>query len=1057
MTYFSEPISFPPWLKIERKRNRAEPAETIKIYPKLAATPSKIRWSSNELMMATVSDLRRENIGGIGSPGEDPPVGGIRVFSKNDRFLFLGGEIDKAPVLYERTGPTFQNTNVITLPAVPVFYTHAVFSYDGHWLFAVRSGAPAVVELYEWSGATPEDVDATWAYDSSINTGLTIERLRMSPQGTYLIVDGASGYKLYDPGASVTEHTSKPAGWCRGIREDESQWIIEPASSSSPMEIYDFAAGAFTLDRTLVSSQGTERRAEFSPTEEIICLMHKPTSGGTPVFYADIDDSWVVTSVHARSGASGTNANDPVFSSEGDQILIGLNTGGLGAVELYEQGTITPPPLENVTNDMPFEMTAPTTSFSSASLDGTLYIIDDPTTDIRIIRLSDVAAPVEITRPAAMNGGHYSSMSTDGSIVAVDSKIFKFDGISTFTQLSITGMPATQIDRIEVSRNGKYFAMFFRKAAPTYGSLRFFERDLVTDAITVIGSDFDFNINYSPTRNAVFSPVEDLLISNVAISGTFRTWRLSGGVFVAGGDLPGGPYSAVQQSAAFSPDGSLIAILTGSAPVAMKVLKRQTDGSFLVLYTSPTLSATGNGIFIRFAPDGRAVAASLSATPFFAFFEVDAGVVAPAALPVVMPASVASLVWGPEALYVLQTGTDLKYEYSHMVEYPTFTMAQSFAVDTVDSTPPEIWGFAPTNPLMHFGLPDDPQHRPRTAPYTEVTALYFEPDWPANQIWDVVYGHTGRVVVASTPDGPTLATRGGGGDFLNTKEINGIFVTLYDLDGTVFEERDYVWHVRDSIVRDIQFSKTNKVFTYHVNLPSGAPVDASRGRLIYDITGDRYDFRGDVYNADMDGSFIAFSPWETHFVVTEHYPVAASQISLHKFLDDYYFEDNDVKPVAYGPPAFSMCDDVVVAHGGLPPFTFFKHDRDDEILIPQATEVEDWDIDGVILDIEWTEGCDGLVAITPDEIINIPQDEDTGEFKPTEPTELDAPADEDSQIDPDNENPNQWNVSPGKPTDGGIGYPGGYELNPDDEVFYGLNFVPYSVVTVTIRVRPVPL
>lgn len=1056
MTYYSEPLNVSPFLRIERKTNRAQPGQLIKITPKLAATPMKIKWSPNQRQMALVSDLRRENLSGIGSPTEDPPEGGVRIFSQTDRFLLLGGEAAKAAVMYERTGPVFQRTDVITLPSMPDFITLAVFSYDTGWLFTVQNSAPNTIKTYRFSGADALDPDGVFSPGADIAFGAAVTALRISPEGRFLIAESATGFKLYNPDPTITEYTtSKPAGWCRGILADESRWLIEPATSSDLVQVYRFESDTFTLDQTLFGSAGTDRFAEFSPDGQNICLIHKPTTGSTPIFYALVDDVWTLASITTHASPSALASRMPVFFPDSEKMLLALK-GSVNGVELYEKGTVTPVPLEAVSNDMPFEMTAPSTSFSSASLDGKLYFIDDPSTDLRIIRLSDVSAPIEITRPAAMNGGHYSSMSADGSIITVDNKVFKFDGVSTFTQLTVTSPPAS-IDRIEVSHSGKYFAVFFRKAAPTYGSLRFFERDLLTDAITSIGTDFDFNINYNQTRNALFSPTEDLLISNIAAVGVFRTWRLSGGVFVAGADLPGGPFTSVQQSATFSPDGSLIAILTGSAPVAMKVLKRQTDGSFLVLYTSPTLSATGNGIFIRFAPDGRAIAVSLSATPFFALFKVDAGAITPAALPVVMPASVASLVWGPEALYVLQTGTDLKYEYSHMVEYPTFNLIQTFAVTVPGADPPEIWGLAPTGNLMHFGIDGEGQHRLTSSPYTEATTLFFEPNWPADQVWDVLYGHTGKVVVASTPDGPTMAQRAAGGDFINSRDVSGIYVTIFDLsdDQTMFVERDYARHVLGTDVKDIVFSKTSKVFAYHAQLPEDAPVGAAEGRLIYDITEKRYEFRGAVWDTYMDGTFIAFSPWETHFVVTRHRTIGDPSISLHKFLDDYYFEDKDEELVAYGPPAFSMCDDVVVAHGGTPPFTFFKHDRDIEQLIPQTTGVDDWTSEGVILDVEFTEDCEGMVVLTPTEIINIPQDPDTGDWTAQPPTELDTPAGEGDSLGGDPDTPDQWSVNPTSP--GGLDYPGGYQLNPNDDVFFGINYVPYTVITVTKRVRPVPL
>lgn len=162
-------------------------------------------------------------------------------------------------------------------------------------------------------------------------------------------------------------------------------------------------------------------------------------------------------------------------------------------------------------------------------------------------------------------------------------------------------------------------------------------------------------------------------------------------------------------------------------------------------------------------------------------------------------------------------------------------------------------------------------------------------------------------------------------------------------------------------------------------------------------------------------------------------------------------EKLDTKEVPFGPVSFSSCLDVVVAHGGEPPFTWFQIDENEELIwypvvLPDFGEI-------VILDITFMGDCEHIAVLTPDEVIVIAK----GNDEPKSEVPLPDDPGEDPSIDYDPEKKevtvNEGNSSEGE--EGGskpggsstISYPDPGNPIPVTYSFYASVHVTYHVTS----------
>ena len=1048
-------LSVAPFLEIERRETVGDAPAPIGIAPKLAATPTKIKWSSDKNLMATVAPLRREDLPGIGSPTEVIPDG-IRVFSWGDRFLLFGGTAGSSAKLYEKTGVLFQNTVLAAdLPDAPDFLKLATFSKGGRWLFGVLDSVPGEVQCFAWSGGDANDPAGVFnlQVDTLAAPG-TITALEMTPLNNYLIVRQATSFQLFgiysDP--VLTELVTHPAGRVLAINSDETEWLIA-AGATVKTYAFDPETEIFTETQTITHPFTADLGGSYAPADDILILWGDAASQGAPRFYARVGGLWTFSRAEAALSMDAASVEPPIYAHDGNSMVWARP----GAVEFFKRDVSDIQPLTydnsyalytnrgNQSKDREFLFTRSTGGTYSFRKWGTtpfifFHAVSGSPGNSTFGNCND---------GAVSDAGAQLVIANNGSVGLGRLRVFDYDG-TTFTKLTVE-QPSVAPQWVDITGDGQYIVTSYT-TAPYF---EMWKRQPDTSYIKV-AADFGTSLA-SGAMGINFNAQGDRLAFRVGT--TLRVLKLDAGSWV--------PYTTISVAGstpykfAFDPSSRRLAVFSwpGSGGGAIRLYDENVASTGYDLKDTQTaFSSATTGRTMAFTSDGALLCAAEGSGVIDFRVHADGTLTGFADAVGSAPTAATQAAFAPDdskfvsiASVAAGTGTEA-YFVSNTGARPVFIRAVTQAV-----TGGEAWGIAPNGSVYHGGTESTPIHRSTTSPYDAATELVFAPDWTPAEVFNVQYSTTGNVVVFDTVDGLELAIRPKtGGDFVNSKDISGTFVTLYDLAGDTYVERGFIQHVLDAEIRDMTYSDDLKVFAYHVNLPVGAPVDAERGRLIFDISRDpetndpRYDLRGTVWDANMLNTFIAFSPWGTHFVVTKDRSTADPAVSLHEFTTDYNFINQDEKPVPYGPCDFSRCDDVVVAHGGATPFTFFKHDRDLDVLVPQATTVN-WTNEGVILDIAFRDDCSGIGVLTPDDVTVIePGPDDVSVWEPGPETPIDTPS-----VPPDTDLDESDDVFEVDPADPGLP-PTEYVYDPTDRTVTGINYVPYTCVSVSFRVLTVP-
>lgn len=1057
------PLATDPFLELLMRNGAGDPGTPLGIYSKLATTPKKIKASRSLEKMALVTDLRADDIValGTGAGPSDVPTGGVRAFSYSDRFLFLGANGVRNPMLFERSSLFYRDTGL--MPDLPVASERvgvACFSKGGRYFICTFSATPDVVQVYNWVGADEYDPAGTWehAEDPLVDETASVTRLWVSPMNNYLIVQTSVRFRVYDLQDSLAEVTPSPiTGQLLAINSDETEWVFQ--LDDTDVQVASFDAGVLTVIGGLPSSNGTNTKAAFSGDDQVIIVLNQPDVGTeSPRFYSrDADDNYVYASgeIHASSGS--WSFLDIAMRPDGEQIAIASADGSASRVELYSRDEIVP---EAFTPDgAMFGGGLAVGGMGQQSRDGmfgafSTQVIHWNGSGYALVAPSGYNS-VSRTNQSFSHDGEYLMACSLSAIVA-----YRWGGSSYSAIASPIAVPAN-VRGVGLSHSGLICAVM--SVASTTATLRFFQYSVGTNSWTQIGTNITFTVSGSVTR-IEFCPGRDDLVA-VCVQGMVPAiYKLVGGVFVLQAALPNPATFTYGLPIAWSPDGNYLAcaLRDSSLNWRLVVFFRGGDDSFTLAYQSPSTLVNGTvAQQLAYAVDGKYLVWTHNSTSMpYALWKVSGATYTPDTLPSAPTASSSALCFLFNELVVTNTSSSPKWAYDTSGTLQTFALEATFTLTGTGAS--SYLTYNPDGTVLHYGRNGDSHHVYSAAPYSALTELSFASDRPASDVYNILYSPSGKCVFFFTPGGPEIAVRPNiGSDFLNAKDIEGCFVFLYDLEGDYYVERGYSQHKYGSIIRDLEFSENEAVFCYHAVLPADAAEDAVRGRIMYDITEasevKRYEFRGAIWEEEMTDSLIAFSPWNTHFVVThEHLDTGDPVITLHEFTTDYNFVTQDTKPVSFGPPDFSKCDDVVVAHGGIPQMTFFKHDDDADILIPRPVDIN-WDYEGAILDVAFRDDCEGIVILTPDELYPLePEPDDPDEYTPDEPTELDDDTDEDDDgdrpdIDVDDDDdvkvyPPDWEP------------PQEYDWDPldPDKPLSSINYVPYTAVTVTFRVRSIP-
>jgi hypothetical protein len=1081
-TLIAEPLFAKPFLSLKERMMPGEPGTPLKVYPKLAATPKKLKAARSMTKLVMQTDIKIEELPAIGNPTENVPTDGLRLIHWNDRWILFGNTGTNPPRLYERTGPVYTRTEAYPNGDWPTntSFTHAAFSKAGRFMYAVKANDTQNVQVYQWSGATEDSLDGEWELKTPLAIGSTVVKLEISPLNNFLIVrTGLNTTKLFDIQNlnAVVAPASLPVGNCLAVRPDELEWVFGITGSTVDVYSFDLGTRVFTLVNALPGSTGTDRKVQYSPDLLVLALNGKAASGtGMPKFYARKAGIWALITTGSHASATTWEVSDFAFKSDNSQAYYTHTSGGSKA-EFLERVTVVPDPL----------VAGPATPFPSGAgslgqwpcrsadglriaLKGNTYSYDPGTETF-----TD-------TTPAGWGGSNKFDMSRDGLWLVEQQagtiSVWTWDGSAWVSATAPAGTTGTEWG-ISISRDGQFIALNF--VLSSVGYCRIYQRNVGTGAWTQLGADIPLSntdssnltnhtVTWHPTR-------DDILVFNgyggIGSGVAPKFVRLISGTWtIISNPFPyQSGYNQMWGQAAWTSNGDFLLMMTRNnigSGFLLHVFAFDDGANTFSLHetVAPSPAMTGTPVHLQLSTDEKLVAVvwnNANTTQNFRLFRNTGSDSVPNWEPYTIPAdtvamaATSSVVWTAGTLTLFpNSGTPLNHWlYSQFAEYPSYNVLYTFTAPSGASLPPND-GYNDSETIANFGGSSWAQH-----PYVNVSftpspsyppSLGFAPQYAITAIWAYYLSSSKNVVLYQTVNGIGIATRPNtASSYLNTETLRACFVDLYDRVGNEFQLRSYSIHLIDTIVKDFQFSPNEEVLAYHTIAPVGAPGDTIQGRMVYDISLEKFDFRGNVWTADMTNSLMAFSPFSTEMVVTHERLVSGNPvITLHEFGVNYVFGTQDTKAVAFGPPDFSACNDVVVAHGGSPPMSFFVHDDPGNVLVPNPVVIN-WDYEGLILAIAFRDDCEGLVVVTPDTVTTIEEGED--EWTEEDEEDLDEP------IEPPTLPEHEWPDVVWEPDDIEIirdpltnpNYPGTYDPN----TLTNISYVPYTVVSVTFRVASV--
>lgn len=1080
-TIVAQALAARPYLTLLERQGPGDPGTPLAIAPKLARTPKKVKAAKTNTKLAVATDLRIADLPAIGNPTENVPTAGIRVIHWNDRWILFGNTGTNAPRLYEKSGPVYTQTQAYAPGDWPTnaSFVHGAFSRAGRFMYAVRSNALQQVQVYQWSGTDENDINGTWVLQSPLAIGANVTGLEISPLNNYLIVKFDGGFRLFNIQSLNAAITPVPAGDFLAVKADELEWVIGATGDLTFVYSHNLTTRAFVAVQMLANSAGTFRRAAYSPDGLVLALNLRPTSGtAAPRFYAKRAGMWYPISNGTRTVPGGYEASKFAFKADSSQLFFTATENGIQRAEFWKRELITPPPFSDAPN--PYGTPTFNTQQGRTVRNRAGTKVAFPTTTWSYDQGMNTFTA---TTPSGWATAVSWDMSGDGNwlLKTTTAAMTLFTWASgAWAAATAPPSPGGTLRGVSLSSDGQFAVLSYNQMISNTGLARVFQRNVGTGAWAQVGADIALNTTDAETLLKicpVFHPIRnDILVvpgmGNLRVPRFFRlisgTWTETTTPFPFNAaytaQYSGKPY--------WSSNGQFLYLTsrgTTSTSAAISVFEFNSAANTFSL--KQTIPVTTSAAFENFQLDQSVdelvmvMGTQVTGTNQAAWFFKNDGTATNPNWSVLAPPStlvtgvVHGVVFTAMHLATLNTaGVKNFWEYNGVVTLPGYTLDYAFTGPSSGGNVPPNDGYNRTNTIANFGGSGWAQH-----PYVNVPLnptpqyppqLGFAPQHAITAIWGYQLSETGKTVLYQTSAGIGLASRPNtASTFLNSETLNGCFVSLYDRQGQTFVERNYSVHPFNSIIKDITFSPNEGVLAYHVITPVGTPADTPQGRLIYDITATRFDFRGQVWEAGMTNSLMAFSPFNTEFVVTHENPTAPF-ISLHEFTVDYAFANQDTKPVPFGPPDFSLCNDVVVAHGGSPPFTFFTHDDPNNLLVPKVVDI-DWTTTSPILGVAFSDDCEDIVVITPDIIVVL----EPGSETPPVETPLEEPLV--PPTTPDMEYPDvDWDsdtitVDPGwtKPN-----YPGQYDYDPNDpdEPIKSIAYVPYSSVSVTFRVASVP-
>lgn len=947
------------------------PQQTLELEPPVAGPIEKVKFPRDNSQMAIVTKFRREFMEGIGNPAEVIPSDGLRLIAPNDAYILFGGTSTIEPVLYQRRGPAYMRWGMV-IPEEE-YVVVAAFSVSSRYLFVVTSDDLTEVKVLRRGGSGFQLIHA-------IDAGFDVSRIEISSSDEFVIICDADEFIIHDFLDSIEDPfplvVGTPSGVFLAVSPDGRWYVVNQGGIIKAIEQND---SVWTEVAALIGPPASPTSAKFAPDNLVLAV-----EGATISFYSVSEGAFEVSGTDAAGRVGVSNYE---FSGDGALLL----RGAASQVQIFERELL--PTNKFFDSGSIVDLSAYTNPQVSLSRNGLFMCALSSSSTFDVYEWNSGTKAFELRGSGAGASGLFDSVKIDdaGQRVIAHSRLFEWDGTEyVVSQIFPATVGFYGYFSWDISPDGNRVALSVRASASPVEDPRLdvFEWNGVagqfelvrthgfslstTDQIAVLGFSDDskalayYRVGIPATNNNLYvRRSEDAFASNkITISNAYASRVVFADDHVIVGDV-GTFVRAYRYDVGAGTYGLVNAAVHG--------LPQDGFGGPLP-----------HGCFF---PTLNILALAYDAHPYVRVFTKNAHVYTQE------PDFIESVASEVEHIARIGNGrlflggdSEIKEHLDPIpVEHRRYTMALLHELEAASMT---VDGFSPGGETLHYGN----VHRATANLLTVLAEVPFDDEYNASQITNVLWGGTGNFVLYDNPDGPSVSVRTAGtSGYTKAKNLNGLFVAKYERDGAVLRETEYVVHNVDAEITNLVYSKTGLGFSYFL---MGDPSET--GRYIYDTDEIKLDLKGVDYDARMEASFLAFSPHETHFVVTYQMSDDAHELRLFSLDVNRVYTYEDTELVTFGPVDISACDDVLVAHGGLPdPFTMFL--IEDWQFTPQTFPEVDWDHGGFVWDILFTDDCDSLFVLTPDELVSIDLEE--GEVKDQSPVDNPPTDSEDGNLD----------------------------------------------------------
>jgi hypothetical protein len=1049
MRHFTvRPLDFYPYISILQVGLRGENPVQYQVQPPLASPAKQAKFAPDMNQMALEYDLRVDEMPIFGNPDFPVPQTGIRVFSGDDSYLLLGGSTGEAAVLYRRTGPTYMRFNhALDLPTPPAYISHASFTRDGSRLALVRTDSPNTVKIYQRDELDNLNLIASVGVPAG-----SLEAVEFSPADTFLIVKTTTNYAIYsNEGVNFPSISGLPSGRLLAVSPDDRFFILD-GNAADNLKVYEWGESGFLAFGDLPSTAGTERRATFNPDGDILVVtLISPTSGrlGPLSYFLHPEDGFVPATIDGLIWYQ--NQNPEVKFSRDSTYMYGL-AGLYGKQEdfFYPHSPLMAVP------GMPGDF-AYLQIYHAFSPDGQQFAHVGTNGNILQINWWDGSqlTPLQ-TITGGTDRGYCFAWSPDGAYIAI--YVVQANGIFREVQIWKWNADGQQYEQIPFSYTGD---------PKSTGNIRWTKDGrflIISDRVYLRNGD-DFTFAYTapdinnPNLYSICLTNDNRIIYTEALSNRIRVGRYTTTQFIELPDVPNPSWLQEYRPvglASSSDDSRLVVTFSGSTVTSRSYAIYAYDGSNYSLIASddPVSPALVDSGRCAFSHDDQWVYVATRGVGGHPPYELKVFRYEDGGLKRVWTQTRPTSNWSyappaltPDNKTIIYAGWLYRAGVPYMAHSYRFLRGTTLGANEIND------GFSPEGDIVHVTHPRNQYgtHLLTSDMVVPLQRLPFEDDFNASYVYDVQYSPQGTFVLWKNPDGLQLGVKRKDNTYIKLSRLNGTFVSVYWLnEGTkTFIEKGYMMHSQGASITNMVFSQTPIAFSYFALNGEEDPI-SSQGRHIFNTFGmTNFNLKGVEFEPDMMASYLAFSPFEVYFAATYRRPDGMSDIVLYKFVDGTLnYEAVDSKLVPFGPIDFSSCNHIVVAHGGFEyPFTIFEVDTETDTLVEKPYPPINWQHEGLILDIAFV-NCEQMVVVTPEEIILVERDPESGEIEESDAVERDDEAGEDVDVIvlPDEGEGPTIIIHPKEPGEESDGY---YGVAPD--MIIPLTYIPYAAISFFYR------